>query len=104
MKHSLTISKIVVIFKYSFMFTSSALLAGAVVIFFGLVPSPNEIGLPDPDSEENENQAGESGDEETQQYGQPDSKKTYSLFHYYQIVSYHRYYKIYNLFDHYYIR
>ena len=28
------------------------LLAGAVVIFFGLVPSPKEIGLANPDGEE----------------------------------------------------
>lgn len=28
------------------------LFAGAVVTFFGLVPAPREIGLPDPDSDE----------------------------------------------------
>lgn len=48
--------------KYSFLFTSSALLAGAVVVYFGLVPSPTDIGLPEADSD---NTAGADSDQES---------------------------------------
>lgn len=38
--------------KYAFLFTSSVLFAGGIIVFFGLIPSPNDIGLPDPEEEE----------------------------------------------------
>lgn len=34
------------------MLSSSVLFAGAIVLFFGLVPSPKDVGLPDPDADE----------------------------------------------------
>ena len=39
-------------YQYAFIFTSTMLFAGGVVVFFGLIPSPKDIGLPDPDEEE----------------------------------------------------
>lgn len=50
--------------KYAFVFTSTILLAGGVIIFFGLVPSPKEIGLPDPDSDEVEQEKEDDGDDD----------------------------------------
>lgn len=44
--------KRVTLIKYAFIFTSTVLFAGGVVVFFGLVPHPNDIGLPDPDAVE----------------------------------------------------
>lgn len=43
--------------KYTFLFSSAVLLAGAVVTFFGLIPTPREIGLPEADSEEDDEEA-----------------------------------------------
>lgn len=41
-------------YQYSFIVTSSVLFSGGIIVFFSLVPSPEDIGLPDPneDSEE----------------------------------------------------
>lgn len=50
--------------------------AGAVVTFFGLIPSPKEIGLPDPDAEEGEIA---DADEESQDRDANNQGKT-SLF------------------------
>jgi hypothetical protein len=44
--------------------TSSALFVGGVVIFYGLVPSPKEIGLPDPDSDESIDSNQDENDQE----------------------------------------
>ncbi|XP_064632932.1 sugar phosphate exchanger 3-like [Lineus longissimus] len=39
-------------YEYAFMATSTMLFAGGLLIFFGLVPSPREVGLPEPDEED----------------------------------------------------
>ncbi|KAL8577479.1 hypothetical protein ACOMHN_021931 [Nucella lapillus] len=39
-------------YEYAFLLTTSMLLAGAVVVYFGLVPSPLEVGLSMPDCNE----------------------------------------------------
>ena len=39
-------------FKYTFLISSAVLFAGGIVMFFGLVPSPKDIGLSDPDAED----------------------------------------------------
>ncbi|KAJ8302338.1 hypothetical protein KUTeg_021325 [Tegillarca granosa] len=39
-------------YQYAFLFTSSAVFAGGIINFFGLVPTPKEIGLPEPDDEQ----------------------------------------------------
>lgn len=37
-------------YEYAILFTSGSLFAGGIVVFFGLVTCPQEIGLPDPDA------------------------------------------------------
>ena len=36
--------------------TSSVFFVGGIVVFFGLVPTPKEVGLPEVDSEEKEDE------------------------------------------------
>ena len=39
-------------YEYAFLLTSSVLFAGGIVVFFGLVPTPREVGLPIADENE----------------------------------------------------
>lgn len=39
-------------YQYSFLITSSVLFAAGIILFFGIVVSPTEIGLPDPTKDE----------------------------------------------------
>ncbi|KAK7100432.1 hypothetical protein V1264_023392 [Littorina saxatilis] len=41
-------------YEYSFLLTSSVLFAGGLVVLFGMVSSPREVGLPMPDEEDEE--------------------------------------------------
>ncbi|XP_013392558.1 sugar phosphate exchanger 3 [Lingula anatina] len=45
-------------YEYPFLVTSAVLFAGGVVVFFGLIPSPREIGMPEADEEEEEDKTG----------------------------------------------
>ncbi|CAJ0943181.1 unnamed protein product [Ranitomeya imitator] len=46
-------------YEYAFLVTASVQFAGGLVIFFGLVTSPKELGLPDAGEQENESEAQE---------------------------------------------
>ncbi len=39
-------------YQFSFLITSSVLFAAGIVLFFGIVSAPHEIGLPDPNAVE----------------------------------------------------
>jgi len=39
-------------YQFSFLLTSSVLFAAGIVLFFGIIPAPHEIGLPDPNAPE----------------------------------------------------
>ena len=41
-------------YDYAFLLSSGVLLGGGVAIFFGLVPKPTDIGLPEPEDLEGE--------------------------------------------------
>ena len=47
-------------YDYAFLLSSGVLLGGGIAIFFGLIPKPTDIGLPEPEDLEGE-------EEETQQ-------------------------------------
>jgi len=54
-------------YDYAFLLSSGVLLGGGIVIFFGLVPKPTDIGLPEPedleDNDENQDGAGQGRSE-----------------------------------------
>ena len=52
-------------YDYAFLLSSGCLLGGGVVIFFGLVPKPTDIGMPEPEDLEDDDQAG-SGQAQSQ--------------------------------------
>ena len=46
-------------YDYAFLLSSGVLLAGGIVIFFGLVPNPTDIGLPEPEDLEEDGERSE---------------------------------------------
>lgn len=58
-------------YQYSFLITSSVLFAAGIILFFGLVVSPTEIGLPDPNAVEASGTAVNESDEEESEMSEP---------------------------------
>ncbi|XP_078676922.1 sugar phosphate exchanger 3-like [Branchiostoma floridae x Branchiostoma belcheri] len=56
-------------YEYAFLVTSAVLFAGGVVNFFALVPSPKEVGLPEPEDGDNEDDVGDINDDDEDETG-----------------------------------